>query len=154
MHNAPTVTFPVGPWSLRPLYLVALAAGGWAALAFWWQQPDALAARPMWLFVIWLACLVATVWAARRDHSGTLRWNAGKWTWTSQSCARSGTLTMLVDVQQVLVVILRSDEGGARWFWLHCGADPSAWPALRRALVSTSGRRPLPNDRAQDGAPL
>ena len=94
------------------------------------------------------------VWASRRDHSGSLKWSEGKWTWSSQTYACSGTLTVLVDVQQVLVVIMKVDDGGVLWFWLRRVADPSAWPALRRAMVSTSGRHALPADRATDGAPL
>lgn len=154
MHSAPTVTYPVGSWSLRPLYLFALAAGGLAALTFCLQQPDALTAPTMWLSMTWLVSLAATVWASRRDHSGSLKWSEGKWTWSSQTYACSGTLTVLVDVQQVLVVIMKVDDGGVLWFWLRRVADPSAWPALRRAMVSTSGRHALPADRATDGAPL
>lgn len=152
MHDAPAVTYPVGPWSLRLLYLTALAAGGVVVVTFWWHQSDAQAVPAMGLLVTWLACLVATVWASRRDCSGALKWGAGKWTWSSRAGASNGTLTVLVDVQRAVVVVFRPDGGPALWFWLHRAAEPSVWPALRRALVSTSGRRPLPADRTKDGA--
>lgn len=152
MHNAPAVTYPVGRWSLRPLCLFALAAGGLVVLAFWWQQSVPSAVPAIWLFMTWLAGLVATVRASRQDDSGALTWSGAKWTWSSRAGASNGTLTVLVDVQATVVVIFRSDDDRVLWFWLRRSVDPSVWPALRRALVSTSGRGVLPADRTKDGA--
>ena len=155
MHKAPAVTYPVGPWSLRPLYFFALVAGGVVVLAFWWQQSDPNAVSPKWLFLTWLAGAVVTVWAFRQDEPGTLTWSGDKWTWNSRAGSSNGSVTLLVDLQSAMVVIFRSDGDRVLWFGLRGAMEPSGWPALRRALVSTSGRLGSPADhRAKDGASL
>ena len=153
MHSAPAVSYPVGPWSMRPLYLSALAGGSLAAAAFWLQQPAAFGVPAGGILLSCLACLGVTVWASRRDHAGVLKWSAGKWAWDSGGRAHSGELTVLADLQRVVVVVVRCDDGREFWFCLHRRADPALWPALRRALASASGHLPKPADRANAGTP-
>ncbi|MDP2367844.1 MAG: hypothetical protein Q8M25_06285 [Rhodoferax sp.] len=138
---------------MRPLYLIALGAGGFAAAAFWLQQSAVSEVPAAGLFLTWLACLGAAVGAAGRDHAGALKWSAGQWTWDSRGILRGGDLTVLVDLQQVVVVVARCDDGRAFGFCLHRNTDPVLWPALRRALVSTSGHHANPVDSANAGAP-
>lgn len=140
MHSAPAVNYPVGPWSMGPLYLMALAAGAIAAVTFLVNQRSAaVGVQPAVVIVSWLACAGATAWAARRDQSGTLKWLAGTWTWEGRDGACKGSVVVMVDLQRTMIVIFSSEDGRKFWHCLHRRADPAAWLALRRAVVSSSG---------------
>lgn len=138
---------------MRPLYLSALAGGSFAAAAFCLQQAAAFDAPTASVLLSWLACLGVTIWASRRDHAGTLQWSAGKWMWECGGRVHCGELTMLADLQWVVVVVVRCDDGRVFWFCLHRRDDPSLWPTLRRALVSTSGHRTKSADGVNAAAP-
>lgn len=126
---------------MRPLYLSALAAGAVAVTAYWLTQPSAIDVRSGVALVAWLASLGATVWAARQDQPGTLKCVAGDWTWEVRGLSTRGIMIVMVDLQRVLVVAFTADDGRKFWHCLHRRVNPVAWSALRRALVSTCGRR-------------
>jgi hypothetical protein len=125
---------------MGPLYLMALAAGAIAAVTFLVNQRSAaVGVQPAVVIVSWLACAGATAWAARRDQSGTLKWLAGTWTWEGRDGACKGSVVVMVDLQRTMIVIFSSEDGRKFWHCLHRRADPAAWLALRRAVVSSSG---------------
>lgn len=133
---------------MRPLYLSALAAGAVAVTAYWLTQPSAVGVRSGVALGAWFASLGATFCAARQDQPGTLKCVAGDWTWDSRGLATRGSMTVMVDLQRILVVTFTADDGRRFWHCLHRRVDPLAWLALRRAMVSTSGRRARSAGRA------
>ena len=126
---------------MRPLYLMALAAGAIATVAFWLSQRSAASAQHAGVMLAWLVSAGATAWAARRDQSGTLKWLAGTWTWEGREGACKGGIVVMVDLQRALIVAFSSEDGRTLWQCLHRRSDPAAWVALRRAVVSSSGLR-------------
>ena len=138
MHHAPAVGFPVGPGSMRWLYLCALTAGGVAAAAYGSTQPDPFGVRSAVALGAWLVSLGATGWAARHDQAGLLKYVAGEWTWYSRGLAIRGSVTVMVDLQRMLVVIFTGQDDQRLWLSLHRRSEPAAWAALRRATASTA----------------
>lgn len=134
---------------MRPLYLSALAAGAVAVTAYWLAQPSAIGVQSgVALVAAWFASLGATSWAVRQGQPGTLKCVAGDWTWDSRGLVTRGSMTVMVDLQRILVVTFTADDGRRFWHCLHRRVDPLAWLALRRAMVSTSGRRARSAGRA------
>lgn len=125
---------------MRLLYLCALTAGAVTVTAYWLAQSSPLGVQSGVALVAWFASLGATLWAARQDQAGTLKCVAGVWTLDSRGLAISGGVTVLIDLQQLLIVTFTAHDGRKFWYCLHQRSEPAAWAALRRAVVSTSGR--------------
>jgi hypothetical protein len=41
-----------------------------------------------------------------------------------------------LDVQSLMVLTLRDDQGRSVWLWAECASDPAGWRALRRAIYA------------------
>lgn len=135
MHDAPSVSYPVG----RSRWAGALAAGLWlaglAGTLLWSAQPQV---APWRLGLAWTAVVVAglaalrTWWLAPR---GVLAWDGSGWTWTRDGGqAVTGELQVAVDFQRLLLVHWRA-AGKRGWFWLERGGG-GRWDELRRAVYS------------------
>jgi toxin CptA len=136
MHNAPSVSYPVGRCRLAGVLLVLAWSAGAAALAAWashvpaplWQQ--ALAA----VAVAAAGLSAALGWA--RSAEGTLAWHGDTWDWQSGAEAAAGRVERILDLQHWVLVRWRAETGPARWLWLEAKRDPARWDALRRAVYS------------------
>jgi toxin CptA len=134
MHNAPSVSYPVG----RSRFAAALLLAAWllslAAAGFWWlQAPD------RWRLGAMLAALAAAgafaAWSWRRAPSGTLSWDGEAWNWSPVPDGRAGELEVGVDLQAWL--LLRWKAGSAsQWLWLARSSRAERWDDLRRAVYS------------------
>ncbi len=144
MHNAPSVSYPVG----RPRLAGLLAAGLWlagvAVALLWLHQAD----MPGWRQGVAAAALLATgAWALLswiRSPSGELHWDGAAW--TGPCGCGAGAIEVALDLQHVLLV--RGQwSGPARWLWLERSRCPHGWLELRRAVFSRA--RPAAPPRAR-----
>ena len=144
MHNAPSVSYPVG----RPRWAGLLAAGVWLTAAavsvLWTYSADA----PGWRQCVAAAALLATgAWALLswlRSPRGELGWDGTAWIWPSGS--GTGGLDVALDFQNVLLV-RRPGAGSAHWLWLERSRCPHRWLDLRRAVYSRARPPALPPAR-------
>lgn len=136
MHNAPSVTYPVGRSFWAGLWVGTIWALGVIALAAWTVQRSGAD----WLTgMAWGGCLATGAWAAAawwRSPTGELQWCGTAWWWSdAHGNSTQGALVVGLDLQRLLLVHWRSG-GASAWFWLERGHAPVHWPALRRAVYS------------------
>ena len=144
MHDAPSVSYPVG----RSRWAGALAAACWlaglAGTVLWSSQPQVAWWR---LALAWTAVVVAGViawWAWWRTSPGVLAWDGSGWTRMPEGGgAAAGELQVALDFQHVLLVRWRAG-GASRWLWLE-RAGGQRWDELRRAVYSRASPAALPD---------
>ena len=134
MHNAPSVTYPVGRSSLAGALLGTVwACGALCCLAWWWQGAGG------WRLALMAAVVAiagACAWRAWvRSAAGTLAWSGECWTWHAAGKEESGAPEVSVDLQAMLLVRWNGDATH-RWLWLERANDPPRWADLRRAVYS------------------
>jgi hypothetical protein len=151
MHGAPSVSHPVGRSFVGGCIVGFLWACGTAATLAWaWTAASGWRLLLAGAFAL-VPGAVAT-WAWWRQRPGTLAWDGARWTWASAASplGLQGTLSVVLDLQQVLLVQW-SSEGERRWFWLQPSPPGEQWVALRRAVYSRadadvpSGAEPPPS---------
>ena len=89
MHNAPSVSYPVG----RLRFPVWIPAGLWLAaglsLMLWASIVETDAAMAALAVSVWLACGAAALWGWRRTERGTLHWDGTAWRWQADASAEA-----------------------------------------------------------------
>jgi toxin CptA len=150
MHNAPSVSYPVG----RPLSAGLLGAVLWSAgvavTLFWahqadqpgWRQAAAglmLAVFGGWTLLAWL-----------RSPRGDLHWDGSGW--TTPLCNAAGAIEVTLDLQRLLLVRW-SGPGSSQWLWLERRRYPQRWMDLRRAVYSRARPQALPPARPPAATP-
>lgn len=135
MHNAPSVSYPVG----RSLWAAVLVFAGWlagAAAAGWWVLASP---APGWRQGLGVAAvLLAGAWAAwewRRMPAGELSWDGSRWAWPGAAPAEPLSVEAALDLQHVLLLRWRA-PGCSGWLWLERSHRPARWDELRRAVYS------------------
>ncbi len=143
MHDAPSVSYPVG----RSVWAGAMAAALWlaglAGVLLWSAQPQV---APWRLALAWTAVAAAAVVVLRtwwRPPRGTLAWDGAAWTWTPDGGTPvAGELQVALDLQRLLLLRWRG-SGDRGWFWLDRGSS-ERWDELRRAVYSRARPAALP----------
>lgn len=146
MRNAPSVMYPVGRCAFHGQLLLVLAVV--VAASLWGWRGSGVDTR-LWLLTL-AAALVWWVWALRawwQAPTGQLHWDAlacglqsteaGAWFWLdSAGLAPQPVLGVeqALDLQQVVLLRLRSGALVPRWVWLQQPSDPVRWLDMRRAL--------------------
>ena len=133
MHNAPSVSYPVG----RPLFAGLLATGLWTAGVavtwYWLRESDA----PGWRQAAGAFALgVSGAWSLQvwlRSPRGEMHWDGAGW--TAPHTAGTGSVEVALDLQQVMLVRWLGAHS-AHWIWLERGSSPQRWLDLRRAVYS------------------
>lgn len=147
MHNAPSVSYPVGRCAFQRRLLLAqtvlslLLMLGWAL-----TQPVTWA----WLGVsVVLAAMTLLQWRTTGSQSRTLLWSDGVWliqptsmplsTTAARHCV--GAVKPVFDGQSTLLLRWQSTSdrlgSGRRWLWLNQSSSPSQWLDLRRAVYGS-----------------
>jgi hypothetical protein len=150
MHNAPSVTYPVG----RPRFAGLLAAGLWlagSALTLLWLH-EAHTAHWRHAFAT-LALLVSGGWAFTswwRSPQGQLSWDGAAW--SGPFGAGADGIEVTLDLQRVLLVRVRTGRT-AHWLWLDRRRCPLRWLDLRRAVYSRARPPALPPARPPVATP-
>lgn len=145
MHNAPSVSFPVG----RSRFYGALLAAAWALAALtgavWWMQARTDALHLAAWFGVW-ALAGALAWRNwQRAPAGMLRWQDRQWRFMPAAAAHAGQplagVQVVLDLQHVLLLRVEAADPdvkpaspGSAWLWLARRDDPPHWYALRRAV--------------------
>jgi toxin CptA len=137
-HSAPAVVYPIGrsrsqfwlPWLvwLTGLLLVLL----------WFLSTR----RLDWRIGFGCAAVLASGWALRQGgrnaaNTGQLVWDGSCWRWESvkdQTVSGELELSVLADLQQIMVVMLDDGDGSRLWFWAERSAFPERWLDFRRAV--------------------
>jgi hypothetical protein len=136
MHRPPAVAWDLVPtrWQSRaPAVLVLLAAMAWGGflLKQGWG-PFSLTL----LLVLIAAAVLATV---ERGHisKGQLRWDGEHWHWSGEQDRMVRSMACVMDLQSMVLLYIRCDQGKSHWLWLEAGRKPHHWKALRRAIVAS-----------------
>ena len=138
MHNAPSVSFPVGRCAFqRQLYLFFLL-GTLAVLGAWALNQGFT--RVWWVAVL-LAMFGGVLGALSLRFVATLSWSGQRWCLHDQSGKRPdvfGEVEVILDTQKTLLLRWQptSDKLPTSWVWLWLGAESSStrWQELRCAV--------------------
>ena len=143
MHNAPSVSYPVG----RSLVAGGFAAVAWSLGAWATVQWSLQSQVDAWLLAMAVVVLVAVALISGRQWwvmpRGELGWDGQSWIWSAAGAPDCGTVAVCVDLQQCMLLHWRGPVG-KRWIWLERAHCPECWDALRRAVYSRARSRALP----------
>lgn len=136
MHNAPSVSYPVGRsriqgWLTLFVWLLGLATvlgWCWPVEVLGWRQGLALAA------VIGAGAAAAQGW--RHIPAGILRWDGQQWFWAASGEPVAVDVACRLDLQRHLLLQLRPRSGRSLWCWVARAQHPERWHGLRRAVYS------------------
>ena len=81
---------------------------------------------------------LGTVW--HNAAAGHLIWNGSYWRWeriTASTASDELKLSVVADLQRLLVVVLDKNTGGRFWLCAERGAFPERWLDFRRAVYSS-----------------
>ena len=102
-----------------------------------WTHAVTTFGNAQFLFFAALAVVLALACHAwRNTETGQLAWGGESWVWTTSHHAATGLIVVHLDVQSLMVLTLRDDQGQSVWLWVERAADPPHWRALRRALYA------------------
>lgn len=138
MHNAPSVSYPVGRCAFqRQLYLLLLLAT-LAVLGAWALNQGFTS---VWCAAALLAMVGGVLGALSLRFEATLCWSGERWCLHDQSGKKSdvfGEVEVILDMQKTLLLRWQptSDKLPTSFVWLWLGAEPSSirWQALRCAV--------------------
>ncbi|MEJ8848985.1 hypothetical protein [Variovorax rhizosphaerae] len=136
MHNAPSVSYPMGRSRVAARLLVAIWAAG-AGCAAWvcWQIGAGGWRATMLACSVLLAALAAGALLGRQ-RPGELRFDGRDWRMTGAVNFRAARLTPALDFQSLMLVRLWAPKRRHRWLWLERRSAPERWLELRRAVYS------------------
>ena len=138
MHNAPSVSYPVGRCAFQRWLFVGFAVLTLAVLLAWAFNQGltstlyvAVAAAALGLLLGWRAL----------GQAGTLTWDGQVWCLHDQGLGHEdalGAVHVALDVQKALLLRWQptSDKLHAKpqWLWLGSQASDNRWQDLRRAV--------------------
>ena len=135
MHNAPSVSYPVGRSHFQAGLLVLTVLAGlivdlvWSTQSLWgWRQG-----------LVGGSLCLAAVFALhewQRTPQGTLAWDGVVWCFNEGQQSVIGSVTVPLDFQFILLLRITPIKGPPLWFWAERRRDAPHWVALRRAVFS------------------
>ncbi|MEO8656356.1 MAG: hypothetical protein ABI409_19695, partial [Ramlibacter sp.] len=108
MHNAPSVSYPVGRSLLAGGIVAALWLLGVLVTAQWMLQPQVSGWRPVLAVAVLALGAAAAGWNWWIMPRGTLAWDRQSWTWTAAGVTDLGAVEVCLDLQQCLLLHFRS----------------------------------------------
>ena len=144
MHNAPSVSYPVGRCAFqRWLYLGFICVT--SAVLLVWALNQSLTAA--WFAALSAEALGAWLGWKALGHVGTLTWDGQVWCLHDQNSAdvdALGEVDVALDVQKALLLrwLPTSDtlQATPQWLWLGSQASSERWQDLRRAVYQRMNR--------------
>ena len=138
MHNAPSVSYPVGRCAFqRQLYLLLVLAT-LAVLGAWSLNQSF---TRVWWAAVWLAVIGGVLGALSLRFVATLSWSGQHWCLHDQSGKKPdvlGEVEVILDTQKTLLLRWQptSDKLPTSFVWLWLGAElpSSRWQELRCAV--------------------
>jgi toxin CptA len=144
MHNAPSVSYPVGRCAFVRNFSLGLAALALSVGVTWLNQQGPsilmLLAGGLW---VW-ACTIA--WRSYRAQGGKLTWDGQAWYWCDAPLHddAKGEVSVLLDLQHTLLLHwVPSDASSSVQMvnlWLSAESAPDFWQDLRRAVYAHDNR--------------
>jgi len=137
MHRAPAVSFSAGRsrWHLGCVGVLSVASLV-TALAFVLNATNGGCRDAAVLGAALLAPLLA-IRGWQKSPSGQLRWDGQQWHWSGFAERQACSLSLLVDLQRVVLVRLTGEDQPILWLWLEAAPGNIHWMPLRRAIVSS-----------------
>jgi len=139
MHNAPSVSYPVGRCAFQSWLFVGFAVLTSAVLLAWAFNQGLTAT---WYAAVATAALGLLLGWRALGHTGTLSWDGQVWCLHDQGSGNHedalGEVHVALDVQKALLLRWQptSDTLHAKpqWLWLGSQSADSRWQDLRRAV--------------------
>src|SRR3954467_5230605 len=103
MHNAPSVTYPVGRSRFEGRLALAIGFLGAASLATWWVQAQSFGLRHAIGPLVLLGLALWTIRTGRRIVSGTVFWDGVAWSRCTAEGTSTGKLQIRLDLQGLLL---------------------------------------------------
>ncbi|HXD39506.1 MAG TPA: hypothetical protein VN649_03020 [Ramlibacter sp.] len=111
MHSAPSVSYPAGRSRCAAgLLLLAWLLGG-AATAMWWLQSQSPGWRLSAACFVLLAAGAFAAWAWWYSERGILAWDGETWNWTDVAGTLAGTIEVRLDLQHCVLLRWTSENG-------------------------------------------
>jgi hypothetical protein len=145
MHNAPSVSYPVGRCAFQRWLFSGFAALTSAVLVAW-----ALNQGLSWVWFVGAGASAAGMWQGWRAlrQLGMLTWDGQVWCLHDQSAGQEdalGEVHVMLDVQKALLLRWQpaSDTLHAKpqWLWVGAQGSDNRWQDLRRAVYQRSDMR-------------
>lgn len=135
MHLPPACAWKAGTaqWQRR-LIAGLLGFGLMVSLGFGFSQ--GWGASTLLLALILLGCGSVAAMGLRSSASGQLRWDGEHWHWSGSIDCAVTELFCVLDLQRLLLLHIRSEQGETRWLWLESRSMDAGWMAMRRAVVA------------------
>jgi toxin CptA len=143
MHNAPSVSYPVGRSRLAGALLIGIWLLGAAACVAWRLAAPASGVRTGAAAITVVLAGAMAAWHWWRMPRGTLTWDQEQWRWLSGSTAGAQAPQVSLDLQHALLLRWHSPSGSS-WLWLERASRPEHWADLRRAVYSRARLEALP----------
>jgi hypothetical protein len=144
MHNAPSVSYPVGRCAFQRWLFVGFVVLTSAMLLAWAFNQGLTAA---WYAAVAVAALGLLLGWRALGQAGTLTWNGQVWCLHDQGAGYEDTLGgvhVALDVQKALLLRWQptSDTLDAKpqWLWLGSQASDNRWQDLRRAVYQRTNQ--------------
>jgi toxin CptA len=142
MHNAPSVSYPVGRCAFQRWLFAVFILFTSAVLLVWVLNQGVTL---IWLLATSAAALgMCLGWRALREV-GMLTWDGQVWCLHDQGLGHEdalGEVRVALDVQKALLLRWQpaSDtlKGKSQWLWLGSQASDQPWQDLRRAVYQRS----------------
>ncbi len=149
MHNAPSVTYPLGRSRFQACLLGGYAAVAVAAFALWWHRTSLSDWR-----LLCFALLTLTLWSWAvgnwwRSPGGRLCWDGQSWCWHSSGVSVCGALRARMDLQFCLLLSLNTGAAKSVWLWAERAADAQRWRDFRCAVFARNATAVRPTDATQ-----
>jgi len=147
-HNAPSVVYPLGRSHFGDLFLLGCWLTGLSLVVLWFYTARLVDWRiGLEIFAI---CSVGVGIKKYGGNSpvGQLAWDGEAWRWESsgyQTGLAEQTISVVVDLQDVLLLRLENQARAKMWLWVEKKKMPERWLDLRRAVYSPNKS----TDRAQ-----
>lgn len=140
-NGAPAVRYPVGRSFFQGRFLLALGLTGLLTGGMWTHASGTLGRSQFLFFAVLAMVLSLAVHAWRQSDTGLLAWGGESWIWTTGQQSTGGSMSVHLDLQLLMVLTLRDDQGRSVWLWVERSSDPIAWCALRRAIYADKQTR-------------
>ena len=147
MHNAPSVSYPVGRSLLAGGVAAALWLLGVLVTAQWVSQSPVSGWRLIAAAIVPALGALVAGWSWWTLPRGTLAWDGQSWAWSCAAGAHLGAVGVCLDLQKCLLLHFRS-QPTASWLWLERSQCAERWDDLRRAVYSRARPQTPPGAEA------
>jgi hypothetical protein len=94
-------------------------------------------ASTAWLSLTLVVCTAVSYLGLRRPATGQLRWDGEQWHWFGLAEHAVTQIGCAIDLQRLMLLWIRCDQGTVLWLWLENGTMDAQWLAFRRAVVAS-----------------